>query len=74
MMRRTCAALLIAGALLAVASAQTTLTKASEIHQMYISDQADRGVAMEGTKPTEVTDEQMSANDAARRTRAHQLA
>jgi hypothetical protein len=29
---------------------------------------------MEGTKPTEVTDEQMSANDAARRTRAHQLA
>jgi hypothetical protein len=54
-------------------TAQTNPPSASEIHQLYINDQTDRGVPFDGKKPTEITPEQMNANDIVRRQRASQL-
>ena len=72
-MRSALALVLISGTLLAGVAAQTTSTKTSEIHQLYITDQSERGVTIDGVKPAEIAPEQMSANDAERRKRAHQL-
>jgi hypothetical protein len=72
-MRSALAVVLISGTLLAGVAAQTTSTKTSEIHQLYVTDQAERGVTIDGVKPAETTPEQMSSNDAERRKRAHQL-
>ncbi|MBZ5492796.1 MAG: hypothetical protein LAO76_17875 [Acidobacteriia bacterium] len=54
-------------------TAQTNPPRASEIHQLYINDQTDRGVPFDGKKPAEITPEQMNANDIVRRQRASQL-
>ena len=54
-------------------AAQTTPPNNQEIHQLYMSDQMDRGVVFDGKKPAEITSEQMIANDVARRQRASQL-
>lgn len=74
-MMRPFAVLLVLGLLVSGAAAQTkTSTKGmNEIHQLYLNDQAERGVVPPGTKAAEVTPEQMAENDAARRKRAHQL-
>jgi hypothetical protein len=73
MMRFSSALSLFAGVIAIQAVAQTPATTANEIHQMVIVDQADRGDVSPGTKPVEVTPEQMRAHDVNHRKRARQL-
>lgn len=72
-MRQFVVVFLAIGLIAVNGSAQTAPSTSTEIHQLYLDDQADRGVVPAGTKPPEVTSEQMSAHDSVRRKRANQL-
>ena len=71
--RRSFAVSLALALLLANGMAQTAPANSKEIHQLYLDDQADRGVSLEGTKKKKATPDDVAANDSARRKRTHRL-
>lgn len=71
--RRSFAVSLALALLIANGMAQTAPANSKEIHQLYLDDQADRGVSLEGAKKKEITPDDVAAYDAARRKRARRL-
>lgn len=73
MRRRSFAVPLALALLIANGTAQTAPANSKEIHQLYLDDQSDRGVLLEGAKKKAVTPDDVTANDSARRKRTHRL-
>ncbi len=71
--RRSFAVSLALALLPANGMAQTAPANSKEIHQLYLDDQADRGVSLEGTQKKKATPDDVAANDSARRKRTHRL-
>ena len=71
--RRSFAVSLALALLIANGMAQTAPANSKEIHQLYLADQADRGVSLEGAKKKEITPDDVAANDSARRNLTHRL-